>query len=56
MFKCFLGLHHYEIVREENIYQVGTDLVIGKVIISRCTICGKIKQVAVKTVNNIYIG
>lgn len=43
----FLNLHKYEIIKEEK----KTDKkgnVIGKVIISRCTNCGKIKS------NTIY--
>lgn len=43
-----LNLHKYEITKEEN----KTDKkgnIIGKVIISRCTNCGKIKQTTIYT-------
>lgn len=39
--KCFLGLHQYEVYKEEDLYNVYKVLV-GKVIISRCKHCGKI--------------
>ena len=42
-FKCFIGSHKFEIYKEEDIKLAGTDIVIGKLIISRCTNCGKIK-------------
>lgn len=44
----FLNLHKYEIMQEEQ----KTDRkgnVIGKVILSRCTNCGKIKQTIIYT-------
>ena len=44
----FLNLHKYEIMQEEK----KTDRkgnVIGKVILSRCTNCGKIKQTVIYT-------
>lgn len=44
----FLNLHKYEIIEEEK----RTDSkgnVIGKVIISRCTNCGKLKQTIIYT-------
>lgn len=43
-----LNLHKYEIIKEEK----KTDKkgnIIGKVIISRCTNCGKIKQTTIYT-------
>ena len=45
--RCKLGLHKYEVYKEEEL----TDLkgnVIGKVIITRCSNCGKIHR------NKIY--
>lgn len=39
---CILGLHNYEILKEEDI--VMFDKVIGKIIINRCLYCGKIKE------------
>lgn len=42
-FKCFIGLHKYEQIKEEDIKLAGTDSVVGKVIISKCKNCGKLK-------------
>ena len=42
-FKCFFGNHKYEVYKEENVTLAGTEIVTGKIIISRCTNCGKIK-------------
>ena len=42
-FKCFFGNHKYEVYKEENVTLAGTEIVTGKVIISRCTNCGKMK-------------
>ena len=43
-----LNLHKYEIIKEEKkIDKKGN--IIGKVIISRCTNCGKIKQTTIYT-------
>lgn len=41
--KCFIGSHKFEIYKEEDVKLAGTDIVIGKLIISRCANCGKIK-------------
>lgn len=49
--KCKFGIHKYEIYKEEELTDVRRD-VIGKVIISRCTICGKIHVDKVRTVEN----
>ena len=38
-----LGLHKYEILKEEKL-QDKRGIIIGNIIISRCTICGNIKQ------------
>lgn len=46
--KCMVGSHKYEIVSEEPVKLAGTDIVIGKAIISRCTNCGKIDVEEVK--------
>lgn len=46
--KCMLGSHKYEIVSEEPVKLAGTDIVVGKAIISRCTNCGKIDVEEVK--------
>lgn len=48
--KCFFGLHQYEVYKEEPLQDVRNN-VIGKVIINRCKVCGKIKQTTIKTVD-----
>lgn len=45
---CILGLHNYEVIKEEDL--VMFDKVIGKIIISRCIHCGKIKEYVYHTV------
>lgn len=52
--KCFLGSHKYEVLKEEDVKLAGTDLVIAKVIISRCSNCGKIKIEEVSTTKFSY--
>lgn len=47
--KCFVGLHKYEVLNEENMIDVRNNI-IGKVIISRCANCGKIKTKYIDTV------
>ena len=49
--KCKFGIHKYEVYKEEELTDVRRD-VIGKVIISRCTICSKIHVDKVRTVEN----
>ena len=49
--KCKFDIHKYEVYKEEELTDVRRD-VIGKVIISRCTICGKIHVDKVRTVEN----
>lgn len=49
--KCKLGIHKYEVYKEEELTDVYKD-VIGKVIISRCSVCGKIHVDKVRTVEN----
>lgn len=41
--KCILGSHKYEVYKEEDIKLAGTEIVVAKTIISRCSNCGKIK-------------
>lgn len=41
--KCFLGCHKFEVLKEEDVKLAGSELVIAKAIISRCSNCGKIK-------------
>lgn len=45
---CILGLHNYEVIKEEDL--VMFDKVVGKIIISRCANCGKIKEYRYYTV------
>ena len=49
--KCKLGIHKYEVYKEEELTDIRKD-VIGKVIISRCSACGKIHVDKVRTVEN----
>lgn len=49
--KC-LFRHSYEVYGEEPLYLVGTDKVIGKIMILRCSECGKIKLVTIKTTDD----
>ena len=44
----FFNLHKYEIMKEEPVGERKT-YEIGKVIISRCTNCGKLKQTVIYT-------
>lgn len=48
-FKCFLGSHKYEVLKEENVTLAGTNIVVAKAIISRCSNCGKIHTEVVTT-------
>ena len=41
--KCMLGFHKYEVYKEEYVKLAGTEIVVSKAIISRCSNCGKIK-------------
>lgn len=49
-FKCFIGLHQNEFFREDTLTDIRGNK-IGKVIISICKNCGKIKQTRIITVN-----
>ena len=44
----FFGLHKYEILKEETLNNKHGDI-IGIVIISKCSNCGKIKQTVIYT-------
>ena len=48
--KCFIGLHKYEIVKELDVVDIYNHPA-GKIIISRCTNCGKIDKTSIKTVS-----
>ena len=43
----FFGLHKYEVTKEENLVDAKSHI-IGSIIITKCSICGKIKH------NKIY--
>lgn len=44
----FFGMHKYEVIKEEELKEShGT--IVGRVIISRCTNCGKIKKTRIFT-------
>lgn len=47
-FKCFIGLHKYEVYKEEVITNA-IEKECGKAIISRCANCGKIKVTYIST-------
>ena len=53
-FKCFFGCHKYEIVKEEPVKLAGTDIVVGKAIVSECTNCGKIRITNIDLVSYGY--
>ena len=50
-FKCAIGLHKYEVTEKKDIKNPYS-AIIGTIIISRCTNCGKIKETTVYTDNN----
>ena len=52
--KCMLGFHKYEVYKEEYIKLAGTDIIVAKAIISRCSNCGKIKIEEVLLTTNNY--
>ena len=53
-FKCFMGSHKFEVHKEEDVKLAGTDIVVAKAIISRCSNCGKIKTEEVKLITYNY--
>jgi hypothetical protein len=46
--KCFFGAHKYEIYKEEEMKNFRNEI-IGKVVINRCSNCGRIKVKRVYT-------
>lgn len=52
--KCLFRLHNYEVYKEIELINVRKD-VIGIIIVSRCTRCGKIKTTEIHSVNNCSI-
>lgn len=53
-FKCFIGLHKYEVLKEENISLIGTDVIVAKTIVCRCSNCGKLKKEVINLTANTY--
>jgi len=51
-FKCFVGLHKFEVYKEEDVLD-GRKEVCSKAIISRCSNCGKLKVTYVSLNKNI---
>lgn len=49
--KCLFKLHKYEVYKEEEYKDVRGNI-IGKIIINRCSNCGKIKSIIIETVKN----
>lgn len=49
--KCFFRLHKYEVYKEEELKDIRGN-VIGKVIINRCTNCGRLKTYNISLINN----
>lgn len=51
---CALGLHEYEVFKEEAITNV-KDEVIGKMIVNRCKHCGRLKskRIILIAINNL---
>lgn len=47
--KCFIGLHKHEVLKEFDLLDIRNNIV-GKVIINRCIKCGKINKVIINTV------
>ena len=49
-FKCIIGLHKYEVLENKEIKNPYNGIV--GITISRCTNCGKIKEITIYTDNN----
>lgn len=47
-FKCLIGLHKREVYKEEDVINIRGEK-IGKIIISRCSNCGKLKTTYIET-------
>lgn len=47
--KCFIGLHKHEVLKEFDLLDIRNNIV-GKVIINHCIKCGKINKVIINTV------
>ena len=50
-YKCAIVLHKYEVIEKKDVTNPYS-AIIGTIIISRCTNCGKIKETTVYTDNN----
>ena len=49
--KCLFGLHKYEIYKDEPLTDARENI-LGRIIISRCSVCGKIRVDKVRTIEN----
>ena len=47
-FKCLIGLHKREVYKEEDVTNIRGEK-IGKIIITRCSNCGKLKTTYIET-------
>lgn len=47
-FKCLIGLHKREVYKEEDVINIRGEKT-GKIIISRCVNCGKLKTTYIET-------
>lgn len=52
--KCMIGSHKYEVYKEEDVKLAGTEIVVAKTIISRCSNCGKIKTQEIPLTSYAY--
>lgn len=50
-FKCFLGLHKYEVLEKKEVINP-YNAKVGTAVISRCSNCGKIHEDTIYTDNN----
>jgi len=49
--KCLFGLHKYEIYKDEPLTDARENI-LGRIIISRCSVCGKIHIDKIVTIEN----
>lgn len=49
--KCLFGLHKYEIYKDEPLTDARENI-LGRIIISRCSVCGKIRVDKIRTIEN----
>jgi hypothetical protein len=51
-FRCFFGIHRYELLEQQEVTDERNATVVGINYISRCTNCGKLKVTFVPKVEN----